>query len=150
MASDALVVTGGGVGNLIQSTPLIVAAAHLHNRPVDVWLAKDSPKLADVIRGHEDVRRVSHLREEAMGPVKKYAAVYYTFLRKGAVAQQVQAAWLKKFLPLSTIQVGTPTTLATRPSARCHRYVRAAIRESRLLRFVAMIRFQRNYLRELL
>jgi ADP-heptose:LPS heptosyltransferase len=92
MASDALVVTGGGVGNLIQSTPLIVAAAHMHNSPVDVWLAGDAPWMADIIRGHEAVRRVSHVREEAMGPVKKYTDVYYTFLRKGAVAKKVPAA----------------------------------------------------------
>lgn len=92
MASDALVVTGGGVGNLIQATPLIAAAAHRHNSPVDVWLAGDAPWMADIIRGHETVRRVSHVREEATGTVEKYMDVYYTFLRKGAVARQVPAA----------------------------------------------------------
>jgi ADP-heptose:LPS heptosyltransferase len=92
MASDALVVTGGGVGNLIQATPLLVAAAHLHNSPVDVWLANENPRLADVIRGHEAVRRVSHVLKEAMGPVKKYTDVYYTFLKKGKVAKKVPAA----------------------------------------------------------
>jgi len=92
MANDALVVTGGGVGNLIQATPLLVAAAHLHNSPVDVWLAGDAPWLADIIRGHEAVRRVSHIREEAMGPVTKYTDVYYTFLRKGSEARKVPAA----------------------------------------------------------
>jgi hypothetical protein len=92
MASDGMVVTGGGVGNLIQSTPLIIAAAYKHNRPVDVWLAGDAPWMAEIIRGHESVRRVSHILEESMGPVKRYADVYYTFLRKGAVAKRAPAA----------------------------------------------------------
>ena len=92
MASDALVVTGGGVGNLIQATPLIAAASHFHNNPVDVWLAGDAPWMADLLQGHEYVRRISSDREQAMGPVEKYVSVYYTFLRKGSTAQKVPAA----------------------------------------------------------
>jgi hypothetical protein len=96
MASDALVVTGGGVGNLIQATPLIQAAAYFHESPVDVWLAGDAAWLRELIYGHESVRRVSSKLSEAMGPVKRYKNVYYTFLRKGRVAKKVPA---EKYFP---------------------------------------------------
>lgn len=91
MANDALVVAGGGVGNLIQATPLIQAVAALHGGPVDVWLAGDAPWLRELIYGHGSVRRVSANLEEARGPVKRYKAVYYTFLRKEAKAKKVPA-----------------------------------------------------------
>jgi hypothetical protein len=91
MANDALVVAGGGVGNLIQATPLIQAVADFHGGPVDVWLAGDAPWLRELIYDHESVRRVSANLKEARGSVKRYKAVYYTFLRKADKAKKVPA-----------------------------------------------------------